>query len=109
MGVRGAMSRGPAQYTSTMTVNNVGDPEPVIAHIECRSITVKEDPSVSGWPTVDYKVTGAVAGSTPIQCPAGTEYTFEATYMQCFAPGEIVGYVETVSGSTTFQQRENRK
>jgi len=103
------MSRGAAQYTTTFTVNASGDPEPVIAHTECTEIIVKEDPSVSGWPTVDYNVLGSVSGSTRIRCAAGTEHRFPASWQQAFKPGDIVGYVETVTGSTTFQQKENRK
>jgi hypothetical protein len=102
-------TREPAQYTTTYTVNDVGDPEPVIANIECSEIKIREDPSVDGWPTADYKVTGTAPGSTPISCPMGTEHLFPAGPGQHFVPGDIVGYVETTSGSTTFQQLENRK
>ena len=107
------MSRGAAQYTTTFTVNSIGEPEPVTAHTECQRITIKEDPSVSGWPTTDYLITGSVPGSTPIRCPAGSEYIFEASsganLIQPFKVGTIVGYIETVTGSTTFQQKEDRK
>jgi len=103
------MSRGAAQYTTTFTVNAIGDPEPVIAHTDCIEIIIKEDPTVAGWPTLDYLVTGSVPGSSAIGCPAGTEYAFRASWQQHFAAGEIVGHVATVSGSTTFQQKEFRK
>jgi hypothetical protein len=103
------MARGPALYTTTYTVNAVGDPEPVIAHTECVEIIVKEDPSVPDWPTVAYNVIGSAPGSTPIGYAAGTEHPFKSGPIQPFGVGDIVGYIETVTGSTTFQQKEFRK
>ena len=93
--------------TSTFTVNDVGDPEPVIATIDCREIVIGEDPSVSGWPTIGYKVTGTLAGSTAIEKAPGVTFKFISTVNHPpFKTGDIVGYVETLSGSTTFFKAE---
>lgn len=93
--------------TSTFTVNNVGDPEPVIATIDCREITIGEDPSVADWPTTDYEVKGTVQDSSFVRRPAGTTFQFlKANGLASFGKGQIVGYVQTVTGSTTFQMRE---
>jgi len=93
--------------TSTFTVNAVGDPEPVIATIPCKQISVVEDQSVTDWPTLDYRVKGTEVGSVMVQKPAGTVFTFLcAANEPYFQIGQIVGYIETVSGSTTFQKVE---
>jgi len=95
--------------TTTFTVNNVGDPEPIICGSFCREIRLQEDPSIGvSWPTTDYKVYGTGEISTAIQKLAGTTFTITRVPMQgCFSPGEIVGYIETVTGSTTFLQIES--
>jgi hypothetical protein len=93
--------------TSSFTVNNIGDAEAVAATCTCRRITIGENPGVTGWPTTDFLVTGNEAGSTPIQRPAGTQWTFENPVLgRGFHAGDIVGYVETVTGSTTFLKVE---
>jgi hypothetical protein len=94
-------------HTHTFTVNNLSSPEQIIARTGCRRITVGEDPSVAGWPTTDFKITGKVPGSTVIQRPAGTTFTFERNDDQAsFGAGDLVAYIETVDGSTTFLQTE---
>jgi hypothetical protein len=93
--------------TSTFTVNNIGSPEAVVCTVACRLITIGEDPRVPDWPTTDFRITGKDPGSVGIQRPSGTTFTFERTSRQsAFAPGEIVGYVETVTGSTIFLKSE---
>jgi len=93
--------------TSTFTVNNVGDPEQVAATIACREISIAEDPSVTGYPINDYKVYGTAKGSTAIRVPIGSSFVFKREYGQAsYLSGEIVGYVETVQGATTFQKVE---
>jgi hypothetical protein len=49
--------------TSLFTVNDIGDPEPVIATVACNRIIIGEDASVSGWPLSDYEVKGNYVGS----------------------------------------------
>jgi hypothetical protein len=89
--------------TSTFTVNSTGDPEPIIVGTNCRKVTVGEDASVSNWPTTDYLVYGTDKQSTPVQRPAGSLTVIERGSAQsAFNKGSIVGYVATVTGSTTF-------
>ena len=92
-------------HTSDLfTVNAVGDPEPITCKTDCKKIIIGEDPSVSGWPTVAYKIRAPHAASAAHQRPAGTRTEFvSATH---YKTGDIVGYVETVSGSTSFFQWE---
>ena len=93
--------------TRTFTVNNAGDPEPVTAQVPCRRITIGEDPSVAAWPTTAFKVRAPSMTDQARQKDAGQEYVFEAIGgNRNFLAGQIVGYVETVAGSTTFFQFE---
>jgi hypothetical protein len=95
--------------TTTFTVNNVSDPEPIIVGSFCREVRIQEDPGIgSTWPTTDYNVYGTGDVSTAVRKIAGTTFTITRVPLQgCFAPGEIVGYIETVAGSTTFLQIES--
>lgn len=99
--------------TSLLTVSDEGDPNPVIATIGTRKITIGEDASIEGWPTTDYLVKGADPGSAFMRKAAGTTFSFEFPINRWsqerpgFRPGEIVGYVQTVTGSTTFYQIED--
>ena len=93
-------------YTKTMSVSNSGLGTPVIAVTACRKITVGEDPSVSGWPTVDYQVYRPDYNSTPRQVSTGLTYTFESAG---FIPGQTVGYIKAIGSASTFFQDESDK
>lgn len=96
-------------YTTTFQVNAIADPESVIANTYCRSIRIREDPSVPGYPTVGFKVRAPAITSAPIQLVAGESFSFTRSDREAiFAPGDVVGYVETLVGSTTFSQDEER-
>lgn len=89
--------------TSQFTVNDIGDPEPIIVRSVCRHVLVGEDSSVANWPTSDYRIKGVDPSSVMVQRPAGVLTEFSRRSNQsAFSPGDIVGYVEMVSGSTTF-------
>lgn len=94
--------------TTTFTVNDLGDPEPVIATVPCSRIVIGEDPSVADWPLVDYQILGDYQDSIYIQKPAGTSFEFRAPAIKnnMFKIGDIAGYVKTVSGSSTFYRIE---
>jgi hypothetical protein len=77
----------------------------IVAQTQCGEITVGEDPSVSGWPTTDFLVAKPSAANTPRRVSAGGTYTFSALGGR-FMAGAIAGYVEAVSGATTFFQDE---
>jgi hypothetical protein len=91
--------------TNTFTVNNAGDPEPVIVETVCKSITIREDPSVATWPTTDYRIFKPTKTDTPLVKLAGESYVFDRRG-GFFFPGDVAGYVETISGSTIFSQDE---
>lgn len=90
--------------TTTFTVNDLGDPEPVTATVPCSKIRIGEDPSVADWPVVDYQICGDYQGSVYVQKAAGTMFEFNAPVIKdkLFKIGDIAGYVRTVSGSSTF-------
>lgn len=91
----------------TFTVNAVGDPEPVTALTVCSEIRVQEDASVAGWPTVDFKVYAPSKNDSPLQAGAGSFWIFKKPRGSYFQPGELAGYLATVSGSTNFNQWES--
>ena len=89
--------------TTLFTVTNSGPREAVVAATFCNKITIREDPSVANWPTTDFQVSNTPTGSQVAQRPSGTEFQFK---QKLYSPGQVVGYVETITGSTTFQQIE---
>lgn len=93
-------------YTQQITVNNIAATA-VIAQSNCRQITVRENIAVAGWPTTDFLVLKPTAVVTGIRIAAGASYTF--TKLQgLFAAGDTVGYLQTIAGSTTFDQDEDQ-
>src|SRR5258705_375362 len=90
-----------------ITVNAISK-TPVVALTVCRRILVQEDPSVAGWPTSEYQVYVPTTADGPKQKDAGAEHLFEKPERSYFTPGDIVGYLELVSGggSTSFNQYE---
>ena len=96
-----------AQGTGFTTTFSVGNTNYVAikANTACRNITVGEDRSAAGWPTADFSVKKPSTGSAARQISAGGTYSFMA--QSSFQPGDIVGYVKLVSGSSTFFQDES--
>lgn len=93
-------------HTDTFSVNNLADPEPITVATECRHVIIGEDPSVTNWPTTDYQIKGASSNNF-VQCAAGTKFEFHSTVNEPpFRAGQVIGYVQTVSGSTTFMKVE---
>lgn len=94
-----------AGKTKTFTVTDAAA-VPVTAVTYTTAITIQEDPSVVGWPTQNFSIRKPFSTDTPIQRPIGGAYGFSKG--GAYAPGEIAGYVQltTVSTSTTFQQDE---
>jgi hypothetical protein len=94
----------PIGYTSLITVGS-SVPIAVTAHVPTKSIKVREDNSVAGWPTTDFFISKPLSSSPQNRYPLGFQYEFTNGDM-IFQAGDIVGYVETVSGTTTFAQDE---
>lgn len=76
---------------------------PIRAATYCQRITIGEDASVTNWPTVDWFVKKPTTSDGAERQPVGARYTFMPTAHR-FIPGEIIGYVQVVSGqgSSTF-------
>lgn len=89
-----------------ITVNSVSQ-TPVAALTVCRRIRVQEDPSVSGWPTVDYLVYVPATTDGPMRLTAGVPHLFEKPPGRFFSPGEVAGYLASITGSTSFAQYED--
>ncbi len=89
--------------TFQFTVDNVGNPEPVTAQSVCKRIYIREQGAAG---TTDYFVRQPGMTDPQERKTAGEWTMFEAAPGNFFRPGDIVGYVETVTGSVTFSQRE---
>lgn len=87
-----------AQETFTFTVDNLTTPEAVTVPVSCKSVEVREQ----GDPTTDYFVRAPTSTSPQHRRFAGSATIFRAPGLRVFQPGEIVGYLETVTGSVTF-------
>ena len=99
-----------AGNTKTFSVTNAAYVA-ITAVIDTHMITVQEDKSVSGWPTTDYTIKKPTAAATAIQRPAGSKCVFQKStkvstgnFPYAFKAGEVVGYIQTVTGTTTFYQ-----
>lgn len=88
--------------TQTFTVTNTNYSQVTVQSGYCRQVTVGESPAVSGYPTTDFLVAKPSTGNTPRRVVGGQSYTFIGP----FVAGSIAGYVETVTGTTTFYQDE---
>ncbi len=92
-----------AGHTDTLSVSNSLLGTPVTAATFCCRITVGEDGTVSGAPTTNYNVYKPDYNSTPRQVFIGQTYTFQGI----FVPGQIVGYIKSITGTTTFFKDES--
>ncbi len=89
--------------TFTFTVDNVGNPEPVTVQTPCRRVYIREQGAAG---TTDYFVRQPSATDPQERKAAGETTMFEAATDNLFQTGQIIAYVETVTGSVTFSQRE---
>lgn len=90
--------------TYRFTVDSTGSPEAVVVQTVCRIIDLGEVRDAASPVAWTLRRPDATSDAEPQF--AGTPYRFEAPPCQFFNPGQIVGYVETASGSTTFVQSE---
>ena len=89
--------------TFTFTVDNVGSPEPVTVQTPCRRVIIREQGAAA---TTDYFVRQPTSTSAQVRKVGGESTLFEATPGNLFQTGQVIGYVETVTGSVTFSQEE---
>ena len=93
--------------TQQITVAS-GAPSAIVAQSVCRSINLAENRGVAGWPTTDFLILKPLSTSVAARKPAGAEYTFECTQPgSFFKVGQTIGYIQTVAGTTTFDQDED--
>lgn len=93
--------------TQQITVGS-GAASAIVAQSVCKAIRVMENRGVAGWPTTDYLVKKPAATSTGVRIPAGASYTFQCNQPSSFFQvGQTVGFLQTVSGTTTFDQDED--
>lgn len=88
--------------TSTMTVDNVGDPDAVTADADCDELEIFEQAQAG---TTDYKVYAPNKTDAGVQVPAGARFAFRGRFVK----GVTVGFVEAVTaGSYTFAKVHRR-
>ena len=87
--------------TRTMAVNDVGPDEEVFASIAATRVTIAEDRSVVGYPTIGLIATGTGPASTAIQKDLGEAILFNPP--QPFVRGQKICDLRTVAGATTVQ------
>ena len=79
-------------------------PVAVRAYVRCRQIAVREDGSISGQPRA-FRVRAPESTDDPVQHYEGETMIFEETRRTggFYQPNDIAGYIEVLTGSTTFQ------
>ena len=96
-----------ARNTHSFTVDNIGDMEPIVAQTSCNVVTIYEQGQAG---TANYRVAAPAASDPKILRPAGSRTIFD--YRGKFrsfslAAGQIIGYIETISGALEFAQEED--
>lgn len=82
--------------TTTMTVDNVGSPDAIVADQDCDELEIFEQAQAG---TTDYYVYAPRSSDTAVQIPAGAKFQFRGKYLK----DQTVGYVAAVTaGSYTF-------
>lgn len=87
--------------TKTFTVDNAGNPEPITVQSYCMKVVVYENDQAG---TTDFILHVPLMASSGVTKPAGSKAEISRGYR--YEPGDIAGYVETVTGSVTFAQEE---
>ncbi len=88
--------------TSTFTVDNLGDPEPIVAQSYAHEIEIYENAQAGN---TDYDVFAPDKAAVPVRRPAGAKTLLKSP--AGFHPGQIAGYVgAATAGTYTFAQEE---
>lgn len=90
-------------FTHTFTVSSAA-PVPIQVPgseaIKYRKIVIAED----GTPTVGFKILAPFNSSTPVSYEVGAEFVCDRTLRPAgYFGGLIIGYIRTLSGTTTFR------
>ncbi len=99
-----------AGFTKLLEVDDTGYVD-IVATTRCRSITIREDKSVVGYPTTDFLLKLPDDTSDAIQFSAGEAVTIPArsNYLSgdlLFVPTMVVGRIKAVDAASTFAQLE---
>lgn len=94
-------------YTKSLALTTT--PQSVIVQRRCTSVVVKEDESVTGWPTTNLIIKKPDASADPNIITAGKYYEFTADEGTTFAPGTNLGliYLPIGASATTGLQDES--
>ncbi len=86
--------------TTTFSVDAAGDPEPIVAPIDCKEVEIYENAQAG---TTDYDVYAPTKQDTPVRRPAGAKTLLRAADGTTWSAGKTIGYVAAVTaGSYTF-------
>lgn len=82
---------------------------PITATVYGNTIQVSEDVSVTNYPSTEFVIfkvnpLGGAPSTQGRQVSAGSQYDFTKglTVAQPFHPRDIVGYIQTITGTTSF-------
>ena len=89
--------------TFTFSVSTTATP--IVTQTATSSVVIQEDPSVANWPTTDFLLQMPTNTDPAIRRTQGTSFEIKSP-VGLFQKGATVGYVKTVTGTTTFQQYE---
>jgi hypothetical protein len=94
--------------TSQITVSNVS-PTAIMPVKKCTSVRIQENLGAVGYPSTDFLIFKGSIVATPVRIPAGDSYTFSrvSSNFGYYGVGAPVGWVQTVAGTTTFDQDED--
>ena len=87
--------------TRLVTVTSIAATE-LRASTYCHYVQVGEDGSVVNGPTVDFTIRKMSTAADPLTLIAGTKYMFQPLPPHTYLPNELLGYIECVSGTSTF-------
>jgi len=98
-----AITYGPLPLSTT--------PLAIIAQTSCREILVYESRAVASWPTVGLARQMPDTSGAPEVFEPGQQIVFRPFQWfhpvgELFSPGQVVGYVSTLTGTTTGIQVE---
>lgn len=100
-------TREKRMITKVISVNDIGDAEPVTAQTVCQRIKIREKPGDPAWPTTDFTIYKPDKTNDGEPMLAGEWYEFPRPPGIFWNPGEIAGYVATASGTVDFIQDES--
>lgn len=82
-------------------------PTAIVAGSSTTRVRIMENRGVVGWPTTDLLIYKPLISNAPVRIPLGSSYYFDTgPSKNYFSAGDIIGYVQSVLGTTTVDQDE---